>query len=460
MSNAYAFPPGFRWGVATAAFQIEGATAADGRGKSVWDDAHLRGLVRTGESGDIACDHYHRFRDDVKLMADLGVKHYRFSISWPRILPLGRGQVNEAGVDFYKRLVDCLGEHGITPYATLFHWDSPQALEDEYGSWRSRKIADDFALYAEVVAKRLAGRVRSWMVMNEIVCFTLLGYATKKHTGMHAPGTVVATERERWQTVHHALLAHGRGVQALRAHAPGPISVCTVDNSSVPVPITETPENIAAARRAFVTGGNGMILSGLLRGSYSDAWRREREQRGELPEILPGDMAVIGQPLDGLGLNNYSGYHVRAGGGEAGFEVLPHPQGYPRLHMPWLNLVPEALYWGPRHIREVMGLPTDKPIFISENGCAADDSISPDGEVVDTDRILYLRTYLRSLHRAASEGYNVDGYFVWSFLDNFEWSWGYGRRFGIIWTDYISQRRIPKLSAKWYAEVVRQNRVV
>lgn len=453
---SYFFPSGFEWGVATSAFQIEGA--ADQRGRSVWDAfSETPGRVLNGDTGALACDHVHRFREDIALMAELGARHYRFSLSWPRIFPEGRGVINEAGLDFYAKLVDCLLEYDITPHATLFHWDSPLALEERYGSWRSREMAQDFADYAQTVVKRLGDRITHWMTINEIHCFTHLGYGVDT-VPSHAPGTVVDAMRAVWQTSHHALLAHGLGCQAIRSASPGPCSVALVDNFLATVPIAETPEHIEAAQKAFHTAGtNGGIIFPALTGQYSPHWLTQNPNC--LPEIQPGDLEIIHQPLDTLGFNVYTGVYVRAADSDLGYEVLPFPSGYPRLHMPWLQLLPESLYWGIRHVSETLDRP-DLRIVISENGCAAQDETTPTGEVLDLDRIHYLRQYLKAAHRATVEGYPLTGYFLWSFLDNFEWAWGYDRRFGITYIDYETQQRIPKASFAWYTNCIRANQVV
>lgn len=451
-----AFPSGFQWGVATSAYQIEGGV--EGRGASVWDTfSQTPGRVLNGDTGAIACDHIHRFRDDIALMADLGVRHYRFSISWPRVMPSGRGTVNTEGLAFYDELVDTLLSYDITPHATLFHWDSPQALEDEYGSWRSRTMAQDFADYVTVVVKQLGDRVTRWMTLNEIWCFTHNGYGVDKIPEM-APGTVVKTPKEVWQTSHHALLAHGLGCQAIRAASPQPCQIALVDNYVTPVPLSETPEDIAAAQRAFHTvGTNGGVIFPALTGSYSPLLLEQLQDQA--PDIQPGDLEIIHQPLDYLGYNVYSGVYVRAADNPQGYEVLPFPQGYPRLNMPWLYVLPDSLYWGVRHISDTLNRP-DLKLVISENGCAAQDILTPTGEVLDLDRIQYLRQYLQAAYRAVSEGYPLMGYFLWSFLDNFEWAYGYDRRFGITYVDYPSQARIPKASFRWYGHCVQANRIV
>lgn len=452
------FPASFWWGAATASYQVEGAANDDGRKPSVWDTfSHTQGRTHGGDTGDVACDHYHRYVDDVKLMADLGVKHYRFSIAWPRIIPDGRGQVNEKGVDFYRRLVDELLKHGITPHATLLHWDSPQALEDKYGSWRSREMAKDFADYASATVKRLGDRIQYWMTINEIMCFTILGYGVG-HVPQHAPGTVVKTKKEVQQTIHHALLAHGMACQAIRASSPGKTHVSLVENLDSYVPVMETPEHIEATQKAFVgEERNGTMLYTALTGKhYPLAWQKLGDNA---PDVQPGDLETIGQPLDALGINLYTGSYVRAAANDQGYEVLPMRPSYPKANMPWLNIVPESIYWAVRLIRDSVGK-RDLPVYISENGCASEDEVSPSGEVFDTERVMYLRAYLRQLQRAVAEGYPVKGYFQWSLMDNFEWSCGYSKRFGITYVDYKTQRRIPKLSYRWYQQTIRENRVM
>ena len=452
------FPADFQWGVATSAFQIEGATGDDGRKPSVWDTfSRITGRVKGGDTADIACDHYRRFAADVKLMAELGIKHYRFSISWPRVIPDGRGAVNAKGIDFYKRLVDTLLGHGIRPYATLFHWDSPQALEDRYGSWRSREMAKDFADYCTAVVSHLGDRVTDWMTINEIFCFTYMGYGVGS-TPPHAPGTIVTRKKDVQQTVHHALLAHGLGCQAIRAASPVPCKVALVTNCDTYVPVVETPENIAAAKKAFLAEEhNGTVIVPALTGKYG---QEVLESLGkEAPEIREGDMEIIGQPLDVLGINLYTGHYVRAAENSRGYEILRMPESYPKMHMPWLNLVPESMYWAVRLVGEAIGK-KDLPLVISENGCATEDRMSGSGEVFDLERVLYLRSYLRQASRAVAEGYPLKGYFQWSLLDNFEWSCGYEKRFGLVHVDFQTQKRTPKQSYHWYQQVIREGRVM
>ncbi|MGQ4645723.1 GH1 family beta-glucosidase [Lyngbya aestuarii] len=456
--NSYQFSENFWWGAATASYQIEGAVNEGGRKPSVWDTfSATPGRVLNGDTGAIACDHYHRYPQDVQLMAQLGIKHYRFSISWSRIMPDGVGQVNQQGVDFYKRLVDNLLSYGITPHATLFHWDSPQALEELYGSWQSRQMSFDYADYVMAVVSRLGDRITNWMTINEIPCFTHMGYALNQEPP-HAPGKRVSLAKQVWQASHHALLAHGLGVQAIRAASTVPCSVALVDNFAVTVPINESPVHVAAAKQAFPScGQNGGIVFPALTGAYSPVLLEQLA--ADAPDIQEGDLQVIHQPLDVFGFNVYSGTYVRAADNQLGYEFLSFPPGYPRLHMPWLNILPDSLYWGIRHLSETVGRP-DLPVLISENGCAAQDRVNAQGEVIDTDRIMYLREHLRAAHRAVSEGYPLKGYFLWSLMDNFEWACGYERRFGLIYIDYPTQRRIPKASFDWYKECIKSNRVV
>lgn len=456
--TSYKFPDNFQWGVATAAYQIEGAVEEDGRKPSIWDTfSATPGRTVNGDTGAIACDHYHRFTEDVKLMAELGVKHYRFSLAWSRIIPDGRGAVNEKGIDFYKRLVDTLREYDITPHATLFHWDSPQALEDLYGTWQNRQIAVDFAEYVTAVVKRLGDRITNWMTINEIPCFTHLGYAVNSMPP-HAPGVTVNSQKQVWQTSHHALLAHGLGVQAIRANSPVPCQVALVDNFAVTVPISESPANIQANAQAFpFCGQNGGITYPALTGEYQSQFLAYLGENA--PDIQPGDLEIIHQPLDLLGLNIYSATYVQASNNQQGWEFLPLPTNYPKMYMPWLNLVPDALYWAARHVRETLGQ-TNLPMIVTENGCAAPDQLLANNQVIDSDRIMFLREYLRAVHRAIQEGYDIRGYFLWTLMDNFEWSWGYDRRFGIIYTDFASQQRFPKSSYYWLQECIQQNRVV
>ena len=447
------FAKNFAWGAATAAYQLEGGAAEDGRKPSIWDTfSHTPGKVHNGDTGDVATDHYHRFADDVQLMADLGVKHYRFSTSWSRVIPDGRGAVNEKGIDFYSRLVDALLSKGITPHVTLYHWDLPQALQDKYRGWESREIADDFATYAGLVAKRLGDRVTHWMTLNEILTFVQVGYGIG-NPAPHAPGIALKTEKERLQIGHHAMLAHGKACQAIRASAPKPGSVAIAENYNPFIPVIETPEHIEATKLAFTrTYANGGIIVPLLTGQYDPFWLQQRGANA--PAIQSGDMEIIHQPLDALGFNCYTGAYIRAAGNAAGFEEVPMFDRFPKMGTPWLNCVPESIYWGIRMIRDALGK-RDLPIYITENGCADSGPTSASAEVQDIDRVMYLRAYLRQVQRASNEGLKIVGYFPWSLLDNFEWADGYATRFGLVYVDYATQKRTPKLSYKWYQQVIK-----
>jgi beta-glucosidase len=391
-------------------------------------------------------------------MADLGVKHYRFSLSWSRLIPDGRGAVNSKGVDFYRRLSEALLGHGITPHVTLYHWDLPQALQDRYRGWQSREVTRDFADYATVAAKSLGDLITHWMTLNEISCFALWNGYHLGRPGHHAPGIELKTKKEQAQVVHHALLAHGLGCQAIRAASPAKCSVATAENFTSYVPIIETPEHIAAARRAFaVEQPNACILMPLLTGRYNETWLATLGDQA--PDITDGDMKTIHQPLDALGFNCYSGTYVRAADNAAGYKLITMFDNFPKGNMSWLNIVPESIYWGVRMVGEAAGQ-KKLPVFISENGCADGATANDRHEVADVDRIMYLRAYLRNVQRLIEEGYPMVGYFPWSLIDNFEWAEGYTKRFGLVRVDYATQRRVPKLSFKWYQEVIRQNKLV
>ena len=443
-----AFPRDFVWGCATAAYQIEGAVNEDGRGLTNWDVfSRTPGKVANGDTGDVACDSYHRYPEDIALLKALGVGAYRFSIAWARIFPNGRGAPNPKGVDYYDRLVDGLLAAGITPHATLFHWDLPAALP---GGWQSRDTAYAFADYAGYMAGKLSDRVNHIMTVNELRCFTDLSYMV----GLKAPGLKLPM-RDVNQVRHHGVLAHGLGVQAVRAAARPGTQVGIADNTTMFVPVIETPEHIAATRTAM-REENAMFLTAILEGQYLDSYLTA--QGKDAPHVATGDMKVIGSPLDFVSLNIYTPNYVRAAPDlPAGYAILPHLPNSPRMVSPWLYVAPEVLYWG---IRLVSELWSPKRIFISENGCSADDVMSPDGKVYDADRVMYLRNCLTHMQRAVREGYPLDGYFVWSLMDNFEWEDGYNTRFGIHHVDFKTQKRTPKLSAEWFKELIRTGKLV
>jgi beta-glucosidase len=440
------FPPGFVWGCATAAYQIEGGVHEDGRGASIWDIfSHTPGRTSNGDTGDVADDSYHLYKEDVRLLKNLGVSAYRMSIAWPRVFPQGTGQPNQAGLDYYKRVLDELAANGITPYVTLFHWDLPAALKD---GWQSRATALAFADYAGYVARQLADRVRHFMTTNEFSCFTDAGYGV----GQFAPGLRLGAAQVN-QVRHHGILAHGLGVQAIRANAPA-AQVGLAENIKVCVPVIEDRANMEAARRA-TREENAPFLTTVLEGAYPDSYL-EREG-ANAPRVEPGDMKAIGSQLDFVGLNVYTPTYVRADGSAGGYAIEAYQASYPHMAAPWLYLGPECIYWAVRNVCEIWN---PRAVYISENGCAAADVVTPTGRIEDTERVMYLRNHLTHLQRAAAEGFAVKGYFLWSLLDNFEWADGYSKRFGIHYVDYKTERRIPKLSAEWYREVIARNAVV
>ncbi len=443
-----AFPANFVWGVATAAPQIEGAAWADGKGESIWDRfAREPGRVRHGDTLDVACDHYHRYREDFALMRSLGLKHYRLSLAWPRIFPRGDGACNQAGLDFYRRLFDAMGESGITPWVTLFHWDLPQALE-ERGGWTSPATVEAFARYADTVVQAYHDQVKHWITLNEIRCFTYLAYGF----GGKAPGRKV-TPTELNQTYHYALLCHGHAIRAVREHGGAGARVGLTDNSDICMPVTETPRDIAAAR-AWYARRNEHLLGAIYGGEYSADYLARCGAAA--PQIGTNDFTLISAPTDFLGLNLYTGTFVRADA-EGRPEELPLPANYPKADSPWLHLAPQVMYWGTRLAQEVYGV---RSIYITENGCGYNDEPVRNGEVLDLHRREFLRSHLRELQRAIGDGVPVDGYFLWSFMDNYEWEDGYERRFGIVHVDFETQVRTPKLSARYYAQVIAANAIV
>jgi len=444
------FPDRFLWGTATASYQIEGAWNEDGKGESIWDRfAHTPGKIKNNDTGDVALDHYHRYREDVQLIKALGVKTYRFSISWPRIFPEGTGVPNLKGLEFYSRLVDELLANDIEPFATLYHWDLPQALQDRWGGWESRDTAKAFADYAGYVAEKLSGRIRHFLTINEFTTFVELGYGT----GLLAPGLKLQPVRLN-QVRHHAVLAHGLAVQAIRAKAQQGIQVGLAENIVAGVPVIETPEHIAAAER-YTREINAGYLTVMLEGHYTDAFLSSAG--ADAPKFTPEDLKVISSPLDFVGINVYVPKYVRPIDAAPGYEPLEFSKSHPRMASVWHFIGPEALYWAPRHLLKLWNV---KEIYITENGCGAADHPAADGVVYDSDRIMFLRNYLTQLQRATAEGVPVRGYFHWSSMDNFEWSDGYGTRFGLVYVDYATLKRIPKMSASFFREVASRNYVV
>jgi beta-glucosidase len=452
------FPDGFVWGAATSAYQVEGAARDDGREPSIWDTfSRTPGRVFAGHTGDVACDHYHRHRDDVALMADLGLAAYRFSVAWPRVQPDGTGPVNPRGLDFYDRLVDELCGQGIDSVPTLYFWDLPQALDDR-GGWTARETAESFAEYAEAVYARLGDRVATWTTLNEPWCSAYLGYAA----GIHAPGR--QDPAAAFTAVHHLLLGHGLAARALRAAGAATISI-TLNPAAV---FPADPDSAADAEAVRLVDGlhNRIFLDPILRGKYP-ADVLEHVARFVEPTFLhAGDEAVIGQPIDVLGVNYYAPTYVTARPGASGGAAYPGtedieflPASGPVTDMGW-QIEPDALRrLLERLARDYPGM----PLLITENGAAyptgpvADDA-APDGwRVPDAERVRYLDGHLRATHEAIAAGVDLRGYFVWSLMDNFEWHDGYRKRFGIVHVDYRTQRRLLKDSARWYREVIRRN---
>ncbi|MEV4483434.1 GH1 family beta-glucosidase [Micromonospora coxensis] len=430
------FPTGFRWGVSTSAYQIEGGADADGRGPSIWDTfAHTPGRIADGSTGDVACDHYHRHAEDVALMAGLGVSAYRFSLSWPRVQPGGAGPANPAGLDFYDRLVDDLLAAGIDPVATLFHWDLPQPLEDA-GGWLHRDTAARFAEYADLVAARLGDRVKLWITLNEPFIHMSLGHGT----GVHAPGRFLLFDA--FPVAHHQLLAHGLAVSALRARSSSPVAIA--NNYSPVVPQGDTDADRAAAL-AYDALHNRLFTDPLLGLGYPPGI--------EPAGVRDGDLDVIAAPLDVLGVNYYNPTGIRAAEEDAPlpFELVPL-EGYPRTAFDW-PVVPDGLRDLLTGLKERYGdrLP---PIQVTESGCAYDDAPDATGRVHDPERIAYLDGHLRAVHQAIDAGVDVTGYFVWSLLDNWEWAEGFTKRFGLVHVDFATQARTPKSSYAWYRDLV------
>jgi beta-glucosidase len=444
------FPKGFLWGSATASYQVEGAAREDGRGPSIWDTfSHTPGKVVENATGDVADDHYHRYKEDVQLMKALGVKSYRFSIAWPRVFPQGAGSPNPKGLDFYNRLVDELIANDIQPFATLYHWDLPQTLQDNGGGWESRDTSKAFGDYAGYVAERLSDRVKHFFTINEFGAFVELGY----RLGIHAPGLQLPPARFN-QTRHHAVLGHGLAVQAIRAKAKPGTKVGLAENMTICVPAIETQTHIDAAAKAC-RQLNAQYMTVIQEGKYTDEYLAMAG--ADAPKFTPEDLKIISSPLDFVGINIYTPTYIRANSSPLGFEVIQPPKSYPHMASFWLNIGPEALYWGPRHVAKLWNV---KEIYITENGCSSSDIPAADGIVYDTDRVMFLRNYLSQLQRATSDGIPVKGYFLWSLMDNFEWADGYTNRFGLHYVDYKTQKRTPKLSANFYKEVIAHNAVV
>ncbi|WP_354640586.1 glycoside hydrolase family 1 protein [Kitasatospora camelliae] len=470
-----AFPPGFAWGAATAAYQVEGAATEGGRTPSIWDTfSHTPGKVVNGDTGDTAVDHYHRFREDVRLMADLGLTSYRFSLSWPRIQPTGRGPAVERGLDFYRALTDELLARGIRPVATLYHWDLPQHLEDS-GGWPHRDTAYRFAEYAALAAEALGDRVAVWTTLNEPWCSAFLGYGS----GVHAPGRTSPADALR--AAHHLNLGHGLAVGALRAALPPAAEVSVSLNLHQVRPLGDTPEDREAARRIDAVG-NRIFTGPMLSGRYPEDLLADTAHLVDWSELVrPGDLAEISRPIDLLGVNYYTPTLVSAAdtantadAADATDAARPprHDGHGASPHSPWPGAEQVAFHRAPGEVTamdwpiDATGLTDllldlhrahpDLPLLVTENGAAFEDTVAPDGSVTDPERIAYLDQHLAAVARALAAGADVRGYYLWSLLDNFEWAYGYGKRFGAVHVDYATLARTPKASARWYAEVIRR----
>ncbi|MCI2417853.1 GH1 family beta-glucosidase [Saccharopolyspora sp. K220] len=452
------FPDGFGWGVATASYQIEGGVREGGRGESIWDRfAHTEGKVLGGDTGDVACDHYHRYREDVALMAELGVTHYRFSLAWPRLQPDGSGALDAAGLDFYSRLIDELLAADIVPWVTLYHWDLPQRLEDA-GGWPERDTAHRFAEYAARVHEALADRVRHWTTLNEPWCAAFLGYAE----GRHAPGR--QDHAAAFRAAHHLLLGHGLAVRDMRANQRDSTFGITLNLYPVD-PASDTEQDRDVARR--IDGlMNRLFLDPLLRGGYPTDVLGDVAPVLDTSHIRADDEQIIGQPLDFLGVNYYTRHVVAAGpqpkvwspGQPASpwvgsSDMINVKRGLPTTDMGW-EVDPAGLHEVLTRLHREYG---PIPLHVTENGAAYPDEPDSAGQVRDPDRVRYLEQHFRIAHQAIADGIDLRGYFVWTLLDNFEWAWGYTKRFGLVHVDYPTQRRTPKDSARWFARAARNN---
>jgi len=446
MAERLIFPNGFMWGTATASYQIEGAYDEDGKGESIWDRfSHTSGKVLNGDTGDVACDHYHLYRQDVQLMQDLGLQAYRFSIAWTRIFPEGRGAVNKAGLEFYERLVDRLLDAGITPFVTLYHWDLPQALQ-EIGGWANRDVAYYFRDYAALVGQVLGDRVKHWITHNEPWVTAVIGHLW----GVHAPG--IHDLPTAILVAHNLLLSHGEAVRALRDIGDDGTKVGITLNLTPAYPATESDEDEAAARRAEAIS-NRWFLDPVFKGAYPEDLL---EMFGDdAPDIEAGDLAVIASPTDFLGVNNYSRQVIRDDPDAQWGIGHVHVEDAEYTAMGW-EIYPQGLY----DLLTRLDREYDSPeMYITENGAAFADKVDPDGKIRDPQRTAYLRSHFNAAYRAIQDGVKLRGYFVWSLLDNFEWAFGYARRFGIVYVDFEKRERtrIPKESARWYYDVIQEN---
>jgi beta-glucosidase len=430
----------FVWGVSTSNFQVEGAAQIDGRGVGIWDTyCRQQGKVQNGDTGDVACDHYHRYREDIAVMRELGVGAYRFSISWPRVLPRGRGAANEAGLSFYDRLVDALLDAGIEPWICLYHWDLPQALSD-LGGWENRDLAGWFADYAALVARRYGDRVKRFATFNEPGVFTLFGYGL----GWHAPG--ISDKAALHKAIHHVNLSHGSAVDVLRSMV-ARVSVGAVHSRQPCFPATDSREDVEAAQRVSAYWNDAFPHPQHF-ACYPPALADAIE-----PYLKPGDLAQIARPVDWFGLNHYSPHYIKAEANLLGATFGGPPAGVQKTAFGW-PMDPAAFRDTLLDLHRQFRL----PIYVLENGTASDDKLDDTGVIRDDGRIAYLQAYTDAIREANAAGAEVRGYFVWSLLDNFEWTSGYSLRFGLVYVDYASQRRIPKASARWYADLIAKDK--
>jgi beta-glucosidase len=449
-SGGAPFPKDFVWGTATAAYQVEGAAAEDGKGPSVWDVfSKKKGATFEGQTGDVACDHYHRFKQDIALMKALGARSYRFSVSWPRVLPAGVGASSPKGLDFYSRLLDELHKNAIEPLCTIFHWDYPQALYQK-GGWLNRDSASWFAEYTTLLADKFSDRIKVWATQNEPQCFIGLGLLD----GVHAPGDKLKFS-QYLSAAHNAMRGHAKAVQVLRARAKDgkATKIGYVISTQVAQPATENPDDVEAARGAiFAVGGrtqwnNTWWVDPVLLGKYPE--EGVAVAGADMPKFKPSDLDEMKQPLDYLGLNIYKADTYQRGA-DGKPEQIPVPPGYPRAGSDWQPITPACMYWGPRFFYDRYQL----PMSITENGLATRDQVFLDGKVHDPQRIDFMQRYLLELSRAIKEGVPVTSYYAWSLLDNFEWADGYKQRFGLVYVDFQSQKRVPKDSFDWYRKVI------
>jgi len=439
------FPDKFLWGTATASYQIEGAWDEDGKGESIWDNfSHTPGKIYGEDTGDVACDHYHRYGEDVKNMKRLGLKAYRFSISWPRVIPEGKGKINKSGLDFYDRLVDELLKADIEPFVTLYHWDLPQALQ-ERGGWKNRDTVGYFADYTALIAHKLKDRVYHWITHNEPWVTSFAGHAF----GIHAPG--IMDFSTALQVSHHLLLSHGRAVEVLKDLGNERTKIGITLNLHPAYPASQKKEDINAAKR-YDGYLNRWFLSPVFKGAYpSDIWEYYQDKT---PQILPGDMSVISRKLDFLGVNYYSRHIVKADPKEKILKLsFSKPEEAEYTDMEW-EIYPQGIYDILKRVQNEYSPPA---IYITENGAAFRDKVDKEGKVKDGQRISYLKEHFSFAHKAIEEGIKLKGYFVWSLMDNFEWAHGYSKRFGLIYIDYSTQKRILKESAHWYRKTIENN---